>query len=197
LYDHSAVNWPDLREGIRRQPRGRRFATTWCHGAPGIALARLRAVELHGDRRCEQQALLALETTRRAVVDELAVGLSNYSLCHGMTGNASVLVEGARKLQDRQSDAALADEVAAAGVRSFAHEDQEWPCGASGGATPSLMLGLAGIGYFYLTLSDSSLPSVLTLCPSGWRASGGRHLESRLRHHPATNDRCSSRQGDG
>jgi len=42
------------------------------------------------------------------------------------------------------------------------------PCGVvSGGETPNLMLGTAGIGYFYLRLYDSSaVPSVLLTQPT-------------------------------
>ena len=40
-----------------------------------------------------------------------------------------------------------------------------WPYGVtSGGETPNLMLGTAGIGYFYLRLYDAAaIPSVLLL----------------------------------
>jgi hypothetical protein len=37
-----------------------------------------------------------------------------------------------------------------------------WPCGTSGD-TPNLMLGLAGIGYFYLRLAIPAIPSILLL----------------------------------
>jgi hypothetical protein len=42
-----------------------------------------------------------------------------------------------------------------------------WPCGVPGGGeSPSLMLGLAGIGHFYLRLYDpASVPSVLLVKP--------------------------------
>ena len=50
LFDERRGNWPDL----RRHEGGDdpRFTVAWCHGAPGIALARLRALELDpGGRR--------------------------------------------------------------------------------------------------------------------------------------------------
>lgn len=167
-FDDREQNWPDLRtDTVRRIGRRHAFMTTWCHGAPGVALARLRAHELFGDRRCNREARTALDTTRRSVTEDLADGLANYSLCHGMAGTARVLVEGARVLPDRESDADLATSVAAAGVRWFAGDDQEWPCGAGIGTTPGLMMGLAGIGYFYLSLADPTLPSVLTFGPTG------------------------------
>ena len=53
------------------------------------------------------------------------------------------------------------------GIESFARHDLPWPCGVPGGGeTPNLMLGLAGIGYFYLRLYDPGrFRSVLLLRP--------------------------------
>jgi hypothetical protein len=84
--------------------------------------------------------------------------------------NASVLLEGSRMLPDRQRDTAIVYDVAHAGLRSYARDDQEWPCGAGAGTTPSLMLGLSGIGYYYLALSDRSLPSVVAISAADWSA---------------------------
>ena len=54
-------------------------------------------------------------------------------------------------------------EVANAGIETYAERGLSWPCGAGGGETPSLMLGLAGIGLFYLRLRDQAMPSALIL----------------------------------
>ena len=35
----------------------------------------------------------------------------------------------------------------------------------SAGSNPSLMIGLAGVGYFFLGLADPALPSVLLVTP--------------------------------
>ena len=43
LFDPVTKNWPDLRPQMTGTPSG--FAVAWCHGAPGIALSRLRASE--------------------------------------------------------------------------------------------------------------------------------------------------------
>jgi class II lanthipeptide synthase len=52
-------NWADLR-GMRLNKRIRRsrvrFGNAWCHGAPGIALSRLRAYEILGDLKCKEEA---------------------------------------------------------------------------------------------------------------------------------------------
>jgi hypothetical protein len=168
-YDPFQSIWPDLREQPG-QPRPSRkalpFATAWCHGAPGIALSRLRAYEILEDNACEAEARVALETTRRAVESSLHSPNANYSLCHGLAGNAEVLRYGSSVLGTAASDACKAAvAVAAKGIETFGREDEGWPCGTSAGENPSLMLGLAGIGHFYLRLAVPSVPTILILRP--------------------------------
>ncbi len=122
-YDPVQRNWPDLRE-TPGQPRPSRkalpFATAWCHGAPGIALSRLRAYEILEDNACEAEARVALETTRRAVQARLHAPNADYSLCHGLAGNAEVLRYGSSVLGTDASDACKAVlAVAATGIETF------------------------------------------------------------------------------
>jgi Lanthionine synthetase C-like protein/HopA1 effector protein family len=194
-YDPSQQNWPDLREWPG-QPRPSRkalpFATAWCHGAPGIALSRLRAYEILKDDSYEAEASVALETARRAVESWLHSSNANYSLCHGLAGNAEVLRYGSEVLGPPAPEAAKValqgsrvcllkpshKDVAAKGIESFGRADLPWPCGTPGGENPSLMLGLAGIGHFYLRLAAPSVPGILILRredfsqPTGGTASG-------------------------
>jgi lantibiotic modifying enzyme len=167
LYDPESRNWPDLRdqEDGHGEDVGRvSFSTSWCHGAPGIALSRLRAFEILGRREYRQEALDALETTRTSVVSTLESRVGNYSLCHGLAGNAEIVAEG-RCLLDAAADL-LAEEVGRAGIEAYGSSGVSWPCGTQDGETPSLMLGLAGIGYFYLRLHDRSVPSILLPRPN-------------------------------
>ena len=53
--------------------------------------------------------------------------------------------------------------VASKGIETFGRTDDGWPCGTPAGENPSLMLGLAGIGHFYLRLAVPSVPSILIL----------------------------------
>jgi hypothetical protein len=164
-YDPRLQNWPDLREEPG-QPRPSRkalpFMTAWCHGAPGIALSRLRAYEILKDTECKSEAIVALRTTRKAVESSLHSGNANYSLCHGLAGNADVLLHGNRILGREAGDAQeAAVAVAANGIKRYRDNENRWPCGSQGGETPGLMLGLAGIGYFYLRLSSPSVPPTL------------------------------------
>jgi lantibiotic modifying enzyme len=104
----------------------------------------------------------------------LGLPSANYSLCHGLAGQAEVLRLGSRLLGEAEVDAAgLAGRVAAAGVGQYGEDATRWPCGTmSGGQTPGLMLGLAGIGHFYLRLHSPAVPSILLPRPEEFR--GGR-----------------------
>ncbi|MEZ4571354.1 MAG: lanthionine synthetase LanC family protein [Thermomicrobiales bacterium] len=75
------------------------------HGAPGIALSRLRAWELTGDERYRDEAITALNTTQQAVINGLEDGTVNYSLCHGLAGNAEILALGSEMCWVRDSSA--------------------------------------------------------------------------------------------
>jgi len=166
-YDPQRQNWPDLREEPG-QPRPSRkalpFATAWCHGAPGIALSRLRGYEILKDNAYEAEARAALETTRRRVESWLNSPNADYSLCHGLAGNAEVLRYGSAVLGPSASQSCKAAlDVAAKGIETFGRADDGWPCGTPAGENPSLMLGLAGIGHFYLRLAVPSVPRILIL----------------------------------
>jgi lantibiotic modifying enzyme len=168
-FDATQGNWPDLREAAARNaataPRhALAFSTYWCHGAPGIGLSRLRAYHILRDPRLRIDAAIALGTTRHMIEESLPTESVNFSLCHGLAGNAEALLLGAELLPEVCSGAAeLAAEVGATGARRHRGTDADWPSGAPGGISPSLMLGLAGIGHFYLRLHDPSLRSVLLL----------------------------------
>ena len=131
-------------------------------------MSRLRAVELIGHEGCRQESFVAVETTGRTVGAWLAAG-ANYSLCHGLAGNAEVLMYAAEILGPRVSSLDLVLEVAERGIDRYANRGNCWPCGTLTGETPSLLLGLAGIGLFYLRLRDPSIPSVLCLRPEAYR----------------------------
>jgi lantibiotic modifying enzyme len=163
LYDAEARNWPDLRNIAGGKSLERSFATFWCHGAPGVALARIRAAELGLGDLMSLEAKTALDTTQSSVREGLESGRANYSLCHGLCGNAEVLLEGQQILSTEATD--MAKEVANVGSSLYASNPAAWPCGTHGGSTPGLLLGLAGIGHFYLRLARPQVPSVLLFRP--------------------------------
>jgi lantibiotic modifying enzyme len=129
----------------------------------------LRAYEILGDRACKDEAVAALKTTRATLRAALDSWTGNFSLCHGLAGNAEVLRCAADILNSEAAeDAGLASQVARYGMERYAARNQPWPCGNHSAETPNLMLGLAGIGHFYLRLHRPSIPSILILRKEAW-----------------------------
>lgn len=163
-FDPARGNWLDLRDeapanvgAVGKVP----CAFHWCHGAPGIALSRARAYEVLGDPECRGEAEVAAATTQRSLELALEERRGNYSLCHGLCGNADVLLTVSELLgSDGRSARSIAHDVAAAGIDGYVRTGVDWPCGTVG-PSPGLMLGMAGIGSFYLRLHDPRRPSPL------------------------------------
>jgi lantibiotic modifying enzyme len=160
-FSEDARNWPDLRPSGRLPPSGRAapqpFMTAWCHGAPGIGLARLAGLRFADDSRIR-------DDIARAVYATLRHGFGgNHSLCHGDLGNLELLACAATRVGEtglRSSVACFAGGI----LRSI--RDRGWRCGVPGHAeTPGLMRGLAGIGDGLLRIADPALPSLLMLQP--------------------------------
>ena len=152
-------NWPDLRE-LNTTPQ---YNYMWCHGAPGIAISRIRAFQLTQDQSYLQEARIALESTWRDLSQTLVTQPHhiNFSLCHGAAGNAEILLLGSQLLQEAKY-AQLAQQVADFGIQTYFRTETDWPSGVHDSAgqgrsmepTPGLMLGLAGTGLFYLHLGN-------------------------------------------
>ena len=167
-----------LRSGTRRLPDLRRnldrpgFARSWCHGAPGIALARLRAGMLDEEFKeiYNAWARIAITTTLGAIEENLVTVRSDASLCHGLAGLGEIVWHAGQIVDDpTYRDRAL--ELGQALInRHSASED--WPSGVpSHGPNPSLMLGTAGIGSgcSAFTIRNEFL-SVLLICPGDGKA---------------------------
>ena len=146
-------NWADLRRGDSDTPA---FMWAWCHGAPGVAVSRLAMGGDHGGGGAEEIAV--------ALASTAAHGFGGaHTLCHGDLGNADMLL-----LHGERSG----DPFWQGAARRRAHavlEDRRrigaWRCNAADMVeSPSLMTGLAGIGYELLRLAHPQLvPSVLAL----------------------------------
>jgi type 2 lantibiotic biosynthesis protein LanM len=162
-------NWADLRVFPARRPdpepaneppaeTRRKSMVAWCHGAPGIGLGRLGALEQLDDATIREEIDIALRTT-------IQYGFAgNHSLCHGALGNMDLLLTAARLLNRPQDYEAL-ERATALIVGSI--EANGWVTAVPLGVeTPSLMTGLAGIGYELLRLAEpDKVPSVLLLAP--------------------------------
>jgi class II lanthipeptide synthase len=157
-FDAKSGTWPDLRSGGERRGAADRrpgaMAGTWCHGEAGIALTRLRAAELLRDERYEDEAQVALATTRCHLAAVLTHDIDDLTLCHGAVGAADVLLS-----------ADYYDESAALGYLALERYAAvgRWPCGVPGGASPTLYRGCTGIGWWLLRLHNPAIPSPLAL----------------------------------
>jgi hypothetical protein len=169
LLDPHRGNWPDFRSTGRTGvlEAESRFATAWCHGAPGIALTRFRAAALDPTRADDYLAMarIAIGTTLTAIDENLENPRADASLCHGLAGLLDIILI-AGEILGEPAFCSRAEELAQALIDRHAAPG-DWPSGApSGGPNPSLMLGSAGVGYAFLRLHDpESVPSVLLLTP--------------------------------
>jgi lantibiotic biosynthesis protein len=170
--DPTSGTWPDLRIGGQRRGATAHIASpaigTWCHGEAGIALTRLRAIQILGKEPFERDASLALEATGRVLRAGLGSEIRDLTLCHGASGSADVLLAGKAALVERPRDATrLAQAVGDAAIERYGATGRGWPCDAGGGQNPGLFRGLSGIAWFYLRLHNRSLPSPLSMPISG------------------------------
>jgi lantibiotic modifying enzyme len=173
LFSLAEGNWPDLRElevsdAAAADNRSARFSMlAWCHGAPGIGLARLLCLRHLDDPQVRVEIKVALEAT-------LARGFGgNHSLCHGDLGNLELLLAASLTLGERRWEAQV-NRIAALVLESI--EQNGWLCGNPLAVeSPGLMTGLAGIGYELLRLAEPTVvPSVLALAPPNVQAAGVR-----------------------
>ncbi|MEZ4726142.1 MAG: type 2 lanthipeptide synthetase LanM family protein [Caldilineaceae bacterium] len=159
LFAPAVGNWVDLRstpDAATGQQSADTFMHAWCHGAPGIGLARLALLPKWRDPLLRSEIAAALQSTA-------SVGFGGgHCLCHGDLGNLELFVKAATVLGEaawlekaQQQAGAILRETNAIG----------WRCGVPGGVeTPGLMTGLAGIGYQLLRLAEpQQVPSLLLM----------------------------------
>lgn len=153
LFSSAGRNWPLL-----RAHGGTAVLTAWCHGAPGVGLARALSLDALEDDEVLGEIRVAMETTAQA----RPVRFDH--LCCGNLGRSDALLTVGRRLDDAaliasaESTAAHVAERARAqgrlGVRTVGFEN--------GVFRPGFFQGLSGIGYQLLrTAAPSRLPSVL------------------------------------
>jgi type 2 lantibiotic biosynthesis protein LanM len=162
LFSPERGNWPDLR---RTEETHTAYMTAWCHGAPGIALGRLRFHQASRDARCLAEIAAATATTLRDGFGE------NHCLCHGDLGNLDCLIEVSRYLGDddlwrqvRRLASRISASIDEVGFRSGVPVLQPIPM-------PGLFIGVAGSGLALLRVVSPQVPCVLRLAPP---ASHGR-----------------------
>jgi lantibiotic modifying enzyme len=166
-FDPALHTWGDLRappaEDGRLRVQGR-----WCHGAPGIGMARALAAPLLKDTALLDEvraARAASIATLRAILENPG---DDATLCCGMGG----VIESCWAMDDGLGIPGAAARAAAAFAHEaqlFGREAQErwpgfagWPTPVAIGAHPGLMQGVAGIGHLALRLhAGGGFPSAL------------------------------------
>jgi type 2 lantibiotic biosynthesis protein LanM len=157
LFSPDHGNWADLRTESSERRHYRR--ATWCHGGPGIALARLGGL-----------GVLDTPSIRRDIEAGLAVAACHGlqcadSLCCGNLGRVSILLEAGRRLG--RPDLIEAARARAAWVVRRAQQQGSytyWFEAEGELSMPGLFQGAAGIGYTLLDLAQPEpLPSVLLM----------------------------------
>jgi type 2 lantibiotic biosynthesis protein LanM len=156
VYSEADRNWPDFRgTGVGARPR---FMASWCHGAPGIGLGRLGALDVFDSEDVRNDIDAAVDLTRRWGLNDI-----DHPCC-GNAGRAEMLVVAAERL-DRPD---LLQEAARqmAWVVDRAQKTRGYhlfPNVSEFVFAPGYFQGLAGIGYTLLRLHEQRLPSVLLL----------------------------------
>ena len=167
VFDPTFGGWPDYRKGYFSPDQYREFEEAytnenidfftnpsamqaWCHGAPGIGLSRLRSIEILGEEKWSADLQTALDYTKKSVQQP-----SNHSLCHGLLGNAVLFLEVYRKSRDKN----ILELAEATGLKAIEYNraNKKYLSGipkAVGVDDHSLFMGIAGVGQFFLQMSD-------------------------------------------
>jgi len=158
-YDAARYNWPDLR--VPRQPV---WPCQWCHGAPGIGLARLAlARRIGGNVALDAKLggkLVATDITNAVESVKLSWPGQLDTLCCGTLGGIEFLCEAADRADKGEIGALARRRLASVLASAAASGDYRWNSGKRQ-FNLGLFRGLAGVGYTLLRRIDRSLPNVL------------------------------------
>lgn len=154
VYDPAHDNWPDFRHA---RPGSPAFMETWCHGAPGIGLARTAGLAILDTAEARRAIAAAVAVVRR-------VGTGGRDgLCCGNAGRIELLVSAARAGVDPALAELAARQISAVVERARASAYRFTGQGAHDIFDPSLFQGLSGVGYQILRVLEPDLvPCVLT-----------------------------------
>ena len=150
-YDTSHHNWPDFRNGS--EPG---WACQWCHGAPGIGLARIATSKLGN-----LQAAPMTDDIRNAVAGaEDGWPGQVDTLCCGTLGSIEFFCEASDALARGDLREIASQRLLALLQSARASGDYRWN-GGNRRFNLGLFRGLSGVGYTALRRLDASLPNVL------------------------------------
>jgi type 2 lantibiotic biosynthesis protein LanM len=155
LFSERHGNWADLRPA--GAARVNRFPVKWCHGAAGIALARLGCRHFAQVPGLERDIEAGLRTTRAHFLQDADF------LCCGNLGRAELFLTAGRFAADPEWERLAAIGTASVVKRAGESGDYRLFNREAGLYNPAFFHGTAGIGYQLLRLTSDELPSVLLL----------------------------------
>src|SRR5690625_4593921 len=161
-YDKSKKNWPDFR--IRHSKKHYKtayleenwnffnkpkFMTAWCHGAPGIGLSRIRALQLLNKEQYRYDLINSIKHTYR--IEKNMFDEASFTLCHASGGNALLFIDAYQKFGNKKYKK-YAMQIADRAIKNHNRSGHYIPgYGIEKNVEDtSLFMGKAGIGYFYL-----------------------------------------------
>ena len=150
-YDADRHNWPDLRrEGEPGWPH------QWCHGAPGIGLARAALLK----RGAKDATLLQTDLSHALAGVEQGWRGPLDTLCCGTLGSVEFFCEAGEVLDRPDIRKIAAQRLAAVVQAAVAAGDYRWNSGKQQ-FNLGLFRGIAGVGYALLRQVDDTLPNIL------------------------------------
>ncbi len=155
LYDAKVKNWPDLLRSTEAQLV---YGQTWCHGAPGIGLARLGGLSVFDNAHIRHDIQAALETTSSLFNNGLD------TLCCGNAGRWDLLLKAGTSLEETGwIDQAREQAYRTVQQRTLnGYFQLPYGMGDRGEIFQiGFFHGLSGIGYQLLRGINPTLPSVL------------------------------------
>jgi type 2 lantibiotic biosynthesis protein LanM len=145
-------NWPDFHSPPTAE--GFTCMCSWCHGAPGIGLARVAGLDILDTNEIRQDIEVAVNTTKRHKLSAMD------HLCCGNLGRVEFLFTAGRKLSQPQLQEKAMTQAAQVLIR--AKQRGSFGYGSILDFHPGFFQGAAGIGYELLRLAyPDQLPSVL------------------------------------
>lgn len=163
MYVEKYNNWMDNRKEVQRQSDEiSKFMAAWCHGAPGILLARSKMRYLLKD--FDEMTYQISQDTENALSGIRLYGFSdNDCICHGNLGNTEILLEYAKEYKDTETKQKYMK------ARTKIAQDilnDDYDCARTylhGYKIPGFMTGISGMGYSLLRDIYPELPCILAL----------------------------------
>ena len=154
-YDESEHNWPDLRGDVDDGKPLRTMVCQWCHGAPGIGLARIGQVKASASLN-----LLKADIENASICAERNWPNTIDTLCCGTLGGIEFLREAGDILNDEKIQQLAIHRLKEIIATRYAHG--EYAMGAGGNQfNLGFFRGLSGVGYTLLRDLNPSLPNAL------------------------------------